>query len=627
MCMKWYALMSFVLIQARYADNYWEGMFQMLRNEKQKALEIVAAITAGKGEQVACTWRDDAQNIDHFFEQLFYTFIEHDPQTLSALGLFEMLGVTEHNAYLTDISIAARQQMAQKIKEQLQKLQEYKITGLTPEQKISHAVSTWELEHTVRGEQFLYHTYPVNQLFGVLFDLNFLFTQIQRLETDQDKAHYVARLEKIPEQLAHVRDFMAHQKNSGIVPPTFALEKVIKSIDALLPADVHQHVFYQRVADMSIAPAVARILQERVYPAYRMVQEFCRDLLPKSQNTGVWALPHGDEYYAHALQHHTSTNLTADEVHELGLHEVQKIQREIRELLAAEGIVDDACHVIALLKAHDKDPKFYYPETAQGRAQCIADFEKILARGREILHPLFSKKPKTSVVVKEVPAHEAEGAPGAYYCAPNCDGSRPGMFFVNTRTMSEMPHYRMETLAVHEAEPGHHFQIALQQELDLPAFRKFLRSDLYNAYVEGWALYTEKLAYEQGFYSSNWSKIGHLQDELMRAVRLVVDTGIHKKRWTREQAIAYMERELGMHHDSVVTEIERYFVLPGQACSYKIGQLKLLELRAKMRNALGDRFDLRVFHDLVLSLGAAPLTVLEDVIDAHIAVTTLTVSP
>jgi uncharacterized protein (DUF885 family) len=288
----------------------------------------------------------------------------------------------------------------------------------------------------------------------------------------------------------------------------------------------------------------------------------------------------------------------------------------MRKLLASEGLDDPKKEVGSIMQDLKKNPQFYYPNTDAGRAECLADFERILERSRKELAPLFGIKPSMGVTIQRVPVHEEAGSAGAYYCQPSIDGSRPGLFFANLRDMSEMPKYSMETLTIHEAEPGHHFQLALQNSMNIPVLRKL---GPYNAFYEGWALYTEKLAYENNFYSSSFSQLGHLKDELMRAARLVIDTGLHHKRWTREQAIDYMEATTGMHRNAVTSEIDRYLVMPGQACSYKIGQLKILELRQRAKDMLGERFDIREFHDVILSLAAAPLAVLATVIDAYIA--------
>jgi len=315
------------------------------------------------------------------------------------------------------------------------------------------------------------------------------------------------------------------------------------------------------------------------------------------------------------LKGQTTTDMTPDEIHVLGLQEVAKIHAHMREVLAREGLDDPDKGIFELLQVVSQDGRFYYPNTEEGRTQCIADFESILERSRRELGHLFGLKPQTSVAVYRIPAHEENGAAGAYYARPSFDGARGGQFRVNLRDMAEMPTYSMETLAIHEGEPGHHFQIAIQTEADIPILRKL---GSYVAHAEGWALYAEKLAYEHGFYSSSFAQLGHLLDELLRAVRLVIDTGIHHKRWTREYAIDYMQEVTGFHRNSVITEVERYFVLPGQACGYKIGQLKLLELRKRAQDALGDQFDIRAFHDLILRTASVPLMVLEDVVNRYI---------
>ncbi|HSW73680.1 MAG TPA: DUF885 domain-containing protein, partial [Candidatus Limnocylindria bacterium] len=291
------------------------------------------------------------------------------------------------------------------------------------------------------------------------------------------------------------------------------------------------------------------------------------------------------------------------------------IQAVMAAIFSTIGISTQDKSVGVLMQELSQDPQFYYPNTAAGRQECLTDYQTILERSRKELAHLFDLKPKMSVKIQQVPAHEELGKPMAYYFRPSMDGSRPGIFFANLRNMAEVPTYGMETLTIHEAEPGHHFQIALQQEMPLPIIRKITT---YTAYAEGWALYTEKLAYEHGFYSSPYAQLGHLQDELLRAARLVIDTGIHHKRWSREQAIEYMKDVTGYHHDSAVTEVERYFVLPGQACAYKVGQLKILELRQRAKVALGDRFNIKEFHNVILKTATVPLTILESVIDEYI---------
>lgn len=605
-----------------HADCYWHALIHIAKNNKDAAQALIS--NPADAAYADLGW-SSSDSLDTFFAKLFVRLIANDPQSLSYLGLFESIGIRDHNAHLNTLCPAAFQEDFVLKQKCLLALKNYESAQLTPQERISYAIIAWMLEHAVAGEKFLFHEYKVNQMFGVLSDLSSTFTRYHRLEVLEDAQLYITRLQKIPQQLHECIALLEHQKNNGVVPPSFTLEKVINTIKKTIPDHVSECFLYTHFKDTCVQIPGAdqllvdahTILLEQVYPSYQTLLGYCQQLHADSKHMdGVWALPDGDAYYQHCLVRHTTTHLTADEIHELGICEVATIQKAMREILAREGIRDAAKSVGQLMQELAKNPKFYFPSTQEGRQQCLAHYEAILERCRKELYPLFDIKPKTPVKIEAVPAHEQEGQPAAYYCPPSMDGSRPGTFFANLRDLSEVPIYGMETLAVHEAEPGHHFQIALQQEMDMPIMRKLGE---FTAYVEGWALYTEKLAYEQNFYSSSFSQLGHLQDELLRAVRLVVDTGIHKKRWSRQQAIEYMTANTGYHLNNIITEIERYFVMPGQACAYKIGQLKILELRKRAKDSLNEKFDIREFHNVVLILGAAPLTVLESVVDEYIA--------
>ncbi len=601
---------------------YWHALIHLSKNNKDAALALLANTPQ---ESVSLDF-DAADSVETCFDKLFIHLVANDPQTLSFLGLFESIGIRDHNAYLNDLTTSAFAQDMEIKKRCLSALKKFDSTTLSPQQAISHTIITWMMEHAVATEPFMFHDYKLNQMFGILSDLSSIFTRFHLLESPEDSQLYLTRLQKVPQQINEILELLEHQKNCGVVTPTFALEKVIKSIQQTIPEQPTECFLYTHlqtscsvIKDCNTQEVLARaqeIMQKDVYPAYQKLLAYCQELLESSSNVhGVWALPNGDAFYAHCLARHTTTHLTADEIHELGLREVSSIQNQMREIFAREGIIDASKTVGQLMQELSKDPQFYFANTHEGRAQCLAEYDAILERCRKELYPLFDIKPKSLVKVEPVPHHEQEGAPGAYYVGPSLDGKRPGTFYANLRNMTEMPKFGMETLAVHEAEPGHHFQISLQLEMDMPIMRKLGE---FTAYVEGWALYTEKLAYEQNFYSSSFMQLGHLQDELLRAVRLVVDTGIHKKRWTREQAIEYMAKNTGYYLNNIITEVERYFVMPGQACAYKIGQLKILELRQKAKDALKEKFDIRAFHNVVLSLAAAPLTVLDQVVAQYI---------
>jgi len=326
-----------------------------------------------------------------------------------------------------------------------------------------------------------------------------------------------------------------------------------------------------------------------------------------SDDAGAWKLPNGAEYYAWALRRHTTTELPADRIHELGLAEVARIGQEMRAILRREGIAAESLpKALASLRRQER---FRYSDTDAGREEILADYRAIIDDARERLPALVGRLPEAGVEAQRVPEFMEQGAPLAYYDPPPFDGSKPGIFFVNLRNVREHVRYRMRTLAHHETLPGHHLQISLaMQQEELPFFRRVLP---FTAFTEGWALYAERLAGEQGF-------LGMLVDEMFRAVRLVVDTGIHARRWTRERAIDYMVEHTGKPRSEVVAEVDRYVVLPGQACAYKVGELEILRLREEARGELGDAFDLREFHDVVLGHGAVPLEILERIVRSWI---------
>jgi uncharacterized protein (DUF885 family) len=608
------------------SDLYWHALIHLSKNNKDAALELIRHAQKEDHHFVSLDFNPD-DSIELCFDKLFIHCIANDPQTLSFLGLFESIGIRDHNAYLNDLTLQAITHEIETKKKCLNALKQYENESLTSEQYLSYKIVKWMFERAVETEKFLFHEYRLNQMFSVLSDLANTFTRFHQLELSEDIEVYLVRLQKIPQQINETIALLQHQKSCGIVTPTFALEKVISSIKKTIPEPVTECFLYTHLVDASktikeceydaLMMRAQTIMATQVYPAYKILLAFCQELIDDSKNVyGVWALPNGDAFYAHCLARHTTTHLTADEIHELGLSEVAKIQQAMRDILAKEDFVDASKTVGQLMQEVSKDPRFYFPATPEGRAQCLSAYETILERCKNELYPLFDIKPKISVKIEPVPAHEEESQPAAYYIPPSIDGKRPGTFYANLRNLDELPCFGMETLTIHEAEPGHHFQIALQQEMDISILRKMGE---FTAYVEGWALYAEKLAFEQNFYSSSFAELGHLQDELLRAVRLVVDTGIHKKRWSREQAIAYMQQNTGYHLNSIITEVERYFVMPGQACAYKIGQLKILELRQRAKDALKEKFDIKEFHNVVLMVGACPLTVLEEVVDTYIA--------
>jgi uncharacterized protein (DUF885 family) len=371
----------------------------------------------------------------------------------------------------------------------------------------------------------------------------------------------------------------------------------------------------QEQQDEFLAKAEARI-NDDVNRAYQLFIDYFTTLQAKAGNDhGYWHLPDGDRVYANALRFFTTTDMTADEIHNIGLKEVARIQGEMLTILEGEGY-DVTLGFTKAMDALAADPSHYYEDSDAGREQILKDYQTILDEIEEGMSEVFRIRPEAGMEVVRIPEFKEKTAPGAYYQQPAIDGSRPGRFFANLYDIKATPKYSMRTLAYHEGIPGHHFQIALAMEIEgMPFIRKM---SPFTAYTEGWALYSEYLAWEMGFQDNPLDNLGRLQAELFRAVRLVVDTGIHQKRWTREEAIDYMASNTGMALSDVTSEIERYIVMPGQATSYKVGMLKILELREKAKTALGDKFDLRDFHDVVLKNGVVPLAILEELIDAYI---------
>lgn len=602
----------------------------MLKVLKWLLLSILTLLVLGAGF-IAHTWYFKPVTLDLFYGRTFLKFALDNPELLSSLRLLEQVGLRFHNDDLADASPAQELRTAQRLKEDLATLRRYDREQLGFEEQLSYDVMDYFLAMFVKNDQFRHHNYPVNQLFGVQSSLPKFMIDTHAVNDVRDATDYIARLGKFGWKFDGVLEGLKQREAEGIIPPRFVVEKVLIEMKAFVGQPPEQNPLYvafeQKLAkldgDALSQPRRTQLLteaktaiQQRVYPAYQSLIGYFEQLRPKAtENHGVWALPQGDAYYALAIEQNTTTTLSAEEIHALGLNEVARIGAEMDAILEGAGLaVGSIGERVRQLSAQ---PEQLYPDTDAGRAQILSDYQKIIDQIDAGLSAAFDVRPKSKVQVKRVPAFAEKTAPGAYYEPPAMDGSRPGTFFANLRNVSEITRFGMRTLAYHEGIPGHHFQIGLARELKgLPFFRRLVP---FTAYSEGWALYTEQLAWEMGFQEQPLDNLGRLQAEMFRAVRLVVDTGLHHKRWTREQAIAYMIEHTGMGDDDVTAEIERYLVNPGQALAYKIGMLKILELRQKAKDALGPQFDLKRFHNEVLTHGALPMHLLERVIDRWIA--------
>jgi uncharacterized protein (DUF885 family) len=560
--------------------------------------------------------------IEWFFERVFVEYALEDPELLSSLRILPAWA-NWYGDDLTDRSPAHAREMQAKVRRDLATLRAYDRDALDGPTRLSYDVLDYFLSIQADGERFALHDYPLNQLFGVQNGYPTFLATEHPLESAGDARDYVARLRAAPALAQQVLDALAERERAGIVPPAFVVEKVLAEMRAFVAVPAERNLLYtsfvERLGKLpdgtlaaddaaALAEDVEKAIAGSVYPAYgRWIDAYSKLQAKATGNHGVWALPDGAAYYAHAARMHTSTDMTPAQIHRLGLDEVARIEAEMDAILVAEGLVEGSIGERVQQIARRPDQR--YPDTDAGRAAILADYTRIIEEIDAGLGPYFNVRPKQGVRVERVPEFREKTAPGAYYNTPAMDGSRPGIFYANLRNVDEIPRFSMRTLAYHEAIPGHHFQSTIQQELTgVPTFRRLLP---FTAFSEGWALYAERLAWEIGFQKQPLDNLGRLQAEMFRAVRLVVDTGMHDRRWTREQAIDYMRAKTGMPETDVVAEIERYLVMPGQALAYKVGMNRILDLRAKAQAALGPKFDLRAFHDLVLTGGDLPLALLE----------------
>jgi uncharacterized protein (DUF885 family) len=567
-------------------------------------------------------------NINLFYEKIFIEFALKNPELLSTLRILEPMGINFHNAKLTDGSDAFAHEMNDLVKDDLDSVRKYDRSSLNESQKLSYDILEWFLQDQVEGMKFMYHNYPLNQLGGVQSQLPSFMASIHYIGNKKDAENYIARLSKFGIRFDQELEGLRIREEKKIIPPRFVIEKVLTEMRNFSSQTPKENILFtsfdekvKKLSDISdsekskLYADVEHEITNTVYPAYKKLIAYFEQLEPKATtDDGVWKLPDGDAFYRWMLKSNTTSDMTPEQVHELGLKEVDRIHTEMRSILDGVGLTGET--ISQRMNELRTDPRFQYPATNEGRQQCINDYQNIINEVDRGITKVFDIRPKLGVKVERVPVFKEAGSSGAYYEPPSLDGARPGVFFANLRDMKEVPKWSMRTLSYHEAIPGHHFQIAIQQELKgVPMFRKVLP---FTAYIEGWALYAERLAWEEGFEKDPYSNLGRLQDELLRATRLVCDTGIHYKHWTREQAIQYMKDMTGLGELEITSEVERYIVSPGQACAYKVGQLKILELREKAKREMGSDFNIKEFHNVVLKNGAMPLQILEQQVDRYI---------
>lgn len=582
---------------------------------------LVAAVVVLAVAAFVQTWYFRPLSIDVFFEKAFLKPVLEEPELLSQLRILEPMGIDFHNDELADASVAHELVQAARMRESLEDLHQYDRASLSQNQQVSYDILDWYLANQVEGERWMFHDYPVNQMFGIQNSLPTFMLSVHQINDAETARDYVARLGKFPVKFDQVLEGLKHRESKGVTPPKFTVTKVLDGMRKFVEPKPTEHVLYTNLREKldkleglgadekaGILASGEQAIANAVYPAYGALIKYFEHLdTVVTASNGVWSLPDGDAYYAWCVKNHTTLPLTPEQVHETGLAEVARLEAEIDPILRAQGLTEGS--VGQRMAKLASDPAQLYPDSDEGRAQAIADFQAIIDEVSGGLDGAFNLKPGVGVDVKRIEPFREKTAPGAHYNPAPMDKSRKAIFYINLRDMKEVFKWGMRTLAYHEAIPGHHFQIATAQDIKgVPTFRNL---GLFTVYSEGWALYSEQLAWELGFQKQPLDNLGRLQAEMFRAVRLVVDTGMHAKRWTREQAIAYFLDKTGQPEGDTVAEIERYLVFPGQALAYKTGMMKIVQLREQLKQQQGDKFELRAFHDRVLGAGPMPLPVLE----------------
>ena len=568
------------------------------------------------------------ERLDAWFETKFMENVRAYPQFMTSLGM------DERQDEWNDPSRSYQLEQLDQTREALAEMKElFDFEALDADGQLSYRLFEKNADDALAAREWWDHSYTYTQMRGAHSSLPTFLMNQHKIKTVQDAENYLTRLETIDDVL-DTRTQQAKAKfDKGIAPPKFVYDFVIESAENIIsgsPVDADSENlnllledFRKKTAALEIDEDVREALYERaikaimndVAPTYqRIIAEMQRQKALATTDDGVWKLPNGEAYYASRLKVMTTTDMSADDIHDLGLSEVDRIHKEMREIMKTvefDGTLQE------FFEFTRTDKQFFKPETQAGRDAYLREATKFIDDMKIRLPEVFNKMPKAGLEVRAVEAFREKAAGKAFYNRPSPDGSRPGIYYANLYRMDAMPVYQMEALAYHEGIPGHHMQLSISQELEgVPSFRKYGR---FTAYSEGWGLYSEYLPKEMGLYADPYSDFGRLAMELWRAARLVVDTGLHDKKWTREEATQYLMENTPNPESDCLKAIERYIVMPGQATAYKIGMNKILELREAAKDQLGDDFDIRDFHDAILATGPVPLDIMEEQVDAYVA--------
>jgi uncharacterized protein (DUF885 family) len=575
-------------------------------------LSLRAQIGASAPTDASATARSKA--LSTLFADIWQDRLKHSPEFAS------LIGDKRYNDQLTDYSAKEVNASLQRGLDYIQRLGAIDTTGLTDQEKLSSELMLHSLIDDQQGAKFKEWEMPVSPIFGFQTSLADLVGQLS-FDSVKDYDDYISRLKKVPAQFSQVMTNLQLGVDEGRMPPKDSLEKALAQTQGIADQKPEESVFAEPLKKLPktiptadqrrIATDLMAVIQTQVLPTYQRFAKFMKvQYVPYGRkDPGVWAMPNGDAYYAFRIRQITTLDKTADQIHQIGLDEVKKDEAEMLAIVHQLGFADLKSFRIALA-ANPKE----HPQSAEALMNA---YKSYIAQMKPKLPELFGRLPKAPLEVVAMPSFAEKNSPMAYYDQGTADGSRPGRVDVNLYNFVERSLATVESVAYHEGIPGHHLQISIAQEMTgLPEFRKYQD---YTAFVEGWALYSERLGKEIGFYKDPYSDYGRLDNDMWRAIRLVVDTGVHSQHWTRQQMVDYFHDHSSLDETNVQAEVDRYIAWPAQALGYKMGQMKILELRDKAKTALGPKFDLKAFHDVVLDSGALPMDVLEQRVDAWIA--------
>jgi len=562
--------------------------------------------------------------VNNYINKVSIQIATDSPELLTRLGLIDNTLLDFHSGRLADYTKEGDERSLEKLRRARAGLDRYGPEGLDGQDLLSWKIAAWLFDDWLMDAEMEYSGYRVNQISGITVSLPEFLTDAHAIVDRRSADRYLSRLTEFGRVLREVKDRVVDDREHGVIPPDFVIEKSLAGMRQFIAEGAADNVlvtdFASRLSAVGeidveeqallVADARARV-EGQVIPGYTgMIALFEELATQTNHDAGIWRIPNGDAIYRHRLRSSTTTDYTPEQVHEIGLSEVVRIEGEMHAILDSQQIPDG--DIATRVRVVMEDPTQQFANTDEGREEMIAYLEsfdeKVMARVADF----FITIPPQPLEIVRVPVHAQDSSAGGYYSSPALDGSRPGRFYINQKNTADNPRWTLPTLMIHEGSPGHHFQLSASQLIeDVPLLRKL---SPFNAFTEGWALYSERIAKtDMGLYDDDpLGDLGRLQAEMFRAVRLVVDTGIHAKRWSREEAIEYMLAKTGMTEDEVTREIERYSVWPGQATGYKTGQLAILELRETAEEALGESFDIRQFHELLLMNGAMPLALLKD---------------